>query len=1271
MEKDLLNYLIKIELMISKISSKEGYNELILSDNYKNILREIINKTGMLGASFSFVNVYTNEIKLLQNRNLQDEDKTLPYHDFPFFYNQEQKEDEINSLKRTITDLMFIGKRKVQKVENKKIDEAPEFLLNLPPNSILKEDHLQSFEKTLRKTNNYFFCNPGEVLFFQYIWFWLMRNVQFFGFFEKIDYLHQVKDFSNRFSIKSIFDNHYWSQIEDKYECPEKDIASEFHRLISDNIEKSEEVENLWLKTQKELNKITLTDYSFLDDWRFLGLSKNDYFYKKNLKELEIFVNHLNKLYNRNELTIDKNENKSSIHKQIIDTAISYLCEKNSCSPEIKTFDLLKLLHEKVRFPLIPFFFMTYFSDNKVPLIHFVFSVYNSNNYKYNLLTNNGKRVLNSGVFALIALKPIWTLDSYSHLNTIEEDAENKSKNELSEVEIKRLNIIQIIFQHLSKGLIEYGFIEKLIISKIKTEATKSAVAAIMARNLSHNIGSHVLSYLKSYIRSIPNTINEKFLLELQKLNNLSEPIYELKLTKEYKKLIKINEVDLDDSMEAPFLLGLGRFINYIQERQDFIATIATDYIPYYSTINCKDFIYDELNYDYKIERHKEKNKYKVENILLDRIAYSEGFDREKIAINFRKFNGLDKNHQDLESLREINFDLPGGIIGRQAIFSIIENIIRNTAKHGKRNKSSLTFTIDITEPTISSNSNFWEFTVTDNNENGIEALPKLLHALNEPFVDEMTARLIESNKGIKEMRISASWLRNESVTNKIDSSLNDLPILSIQLVNSDDDKKIIFDSRKHEVKDIFSQKLSSIELFDRLRLSSDIKANIRYTFYIRKAQKLAIITEQKFEDFIRNEDGNIIPIEENNEWEIFTVNQYKKGKNKNFQLILVDKELKKEEKDHIRKLTSTRCLYDIDLTELGQNIKKFEKDSLKKDIKFYKKEYKNRTFSYYLYKWVNKEYKRRFNGSELPKIAIVEKDINKIKYKDSISDKEYFREENISVYSSESEISNEKIIFRTHNDVANEFLDFKKHSNYNKFLFIEGISGNNSTDRLIRSEYLNNWWWLKMIESSLTSVLIFDERISSRLNNSSNISDAKYLNREIYDKKNIHIFNIVKSEDEERFYIVDIADEVIGEITYERLYLNLTINLLNHKDNCKIYFDRIGNFKKHDFVVIHQGLLDKICNTYWNTEVESGYEEEAKESGGLDNPRKIYEKDIYDEIRNAFSVYYEYIVHSGRSRPENIPDGALFVQYSSIEYALFDCKHSLTELLYSARHEN
>ena len=137
------------------------------------------------------------------------------------------------------------------------------------------------------------------------------------------------------------------------------------------------------------------------------------------------------------------------------------------------------------------------------------------------------------------------------------------------------------------------------------------------------------------------------------------------------------------------FLSGLGRFINYIQERQDFIATIATDYIPYYSTINFKDFVYDELNYDYKIIRHKEKSKYKVENILLDRIAYSEGYDRDKIKIHFRNFDGLERNHPDLELLRDFNLDLPGGIIGRQAIFSILKKILleiqQSTAKKTNR----------------------------------------------------------------------------------------------------------------------------------------------------------------------------------------------------------------------------------------------------------------------------------------------------------------------------------------------------------------------------------------------------------------------------------------------------------------------------------------------------------------------------------------------------------------------------------------------------------
>ena len=351
------------------------------------------------------------------------------------------------------------------------------------------------------------------------------------------------------------------------------------------------------------------------------------------------------------------------------------------------------------------------------------------------------------------------------------------------------------------------------LVQKSRHEAEKSAKSAIMSRNMSHNLGSHVMSYLKQHLSSVTDIIDDGALFELFEGQQEFESFFKFAKVA-YEKRFK--DKDKTEDVALPFFVGLGRFISYLQERQDFIATIATSYIPYYSTVNFKDAIYDELNPDKRYERHpKLMGSQKLDNILLGNIARSEGLGRASIkaknddikgdiVLKFRAFNGDpveeplagQKGSDAYESLREMrqyDFSLPGGLVGRQAVFSIVENIIRNAAKHGNwRQQQNLEVTFDIFNPNFEKDSSrlkainndnwsdedlslaevyerFYEgasdidenylFTVTDNAVLDRQALSKLRKGLNEDYVEE-SGQMKSANKGLKEIRISSSWIR-------------------------------------------------------------------------------------------------------------------------------------------------------------------------------------------------------------------------------------------------------------------------------------------------------------------------------------------------------------------------------------------------------------------------------------------------------------------------------------------------------------------------------
>lgn len=155
------------------------------------------------------------------------------------------------------------------------------------------------------------------------------------------------------------------------------------------------------------------------------------------------------------------------------------------------------------------------------------------------------------------------------------------------------------------------------IIAYSKRETTRAAKAAIMARNVSHNLGSHVLAYLKNKLGTVSDIVKQRALADLTTSDDLDELMERLKKLKN----LRGDHAFFSENVELPFLVGLGHFISYIQEREDYIATVATSYIPYYMPVNFKDSIYDALNPDLRFLRHPKRKGGRPDNILLAYIA--------------------------------------------------------------------------------------------------------------------------------------------------------------------------------------------------------------------------------------------------------------------------------------------------------------------------------------------------------------------------------------------------------------------------------------------------------------------------------------------------------------------------------------------------------------------------------------------------------------------------------------------------------------------------
>lgn len=896
-------------------------------------------------------------------------------------------------------------------------------------------------------------------------------------------------------------------------------------------------------------------------------------------------------------------------------------------------------------------------------------------------------------------------------------------------------------------------------------EANKSAKAAIMSRNMSHNLGSHVMAYLKQNLGSVIDIVKGNVIEKIVFNNQLNTQI---ELWKEYlsnetgKTETKGDENRYKNQIELPFLVGVGHFISYMQERQDYIATVSTDYVPYFSSLNFKDDIYDVLNPDLRSLRHTDRIGGRPDNILLSFIARSEGLQRpayasvldykganielkkqaefeslksccvkrrdNDIVLKFRNFDGLNDvqyipvtisldgetvdisrrvyfdggnedfascgiGREDLDSMRSFNLSLPGGIAGRQAIFSIVENIIRNAAKHGAWEKrldiafdvfdcspKDIRFANSKVEEDISQLREFlsdngyfnkedsrdlYVLTITDNILIESRKIKQLKAAIEQKYVYD-DGSMINENKGIKEIKISASWLRN--LTHEEDE-VGKVPILNVRL--SDGHLQYIICVPKVKK---YAVICSAPELYDREFLQSIYY----YTEASFKAEKnksfevIAILDNSVGEEIYEEIKNRIIPISPNH-------------------IVRIDN----DDLDAIRAKLINMQAGKVVPENLQQKVD---------DI-----------------------YARMYNMNDCPEITIIDKKVAK-------SARETYCSDRIVCLSGET-ATLPVFMYKTHLETEKNFYSFldahileedgKNKEDVANLKFAEGISGGNSTDRLVRSvncKFTSEWYY-KHLNAMRKRVAIFDERLFSRMTNLidnelvaidrtivdtielaaqntpddnlkfKEIQELKKIGLEVdendtyqqvYDfvfedikmllsakkyakshliavnfYKNVHIYNIIYNNAMCSFDIYGYTgvEKVNGEIKFA---IEKVGEILRVGDTIKIKFEDDG----FDYLSIHQGLLDKI---YHQWEIIGNCKCSVTQA--------FYEKIMKKEKTVDFDDYQYlpgFIIHSGRAKPStmDMPQKQPFIQYASVDHAVSDCKFTLVELFDNARYE-
>jgi hypothetical protein len=284
------------------------------------------------------------------------------------------------------------------------------------------------------------------------------------------------------------------------------------------------------------------------------------------------------------------------------------------------------------------------------------------------------------------------------------------------------------------------------------TSSRKSAVAAIMSRNMSHNIGSHVT----------PRTSMES-------------------VRRKLRELVFSEGGELKEADSFNIVSGLKLSLEeYIQKKADFLAEITTEPlsstkpVSFYRDV-LRPFIENTLLMDNIVTNEGVgfasfcNNRLKI-YVTIDNKKIKLKYYDDKRKVEYRYPPKLPYSlcdiitHKPLTATilgsNDIEVDLPGPL-GEYAFYGLIENYIRNVAKHNRQRierKRKEDFQINLRIKDYSKNHYKVELSSNFNIYNE-KVFKKIEKYINGDIID-LNGRLNREAWGIGEMKICATLLR-------------------------------------------------------------------------------------------------------------------------------------------------------------------------------------------------------------------------------------------------------------------------------------------------------------------------------------------------------------------------------------------------------------------------------------------------------------------------------------------------------------------------------
>lgn len=361
-----------------------------------------------------------------------------------------------------------------------------------------------------------------------------------------------------------------------------------------------------------------------------------------------------------------------------------------------------------------------------------------------------------------------------------------KNKLEGDSESIIAKHTYDFLFTHgLKRALDEYHL-------ELIRQATRAAVSQVLARCFSHDTGSHVLARFKT-------------VTEIASIKSWQGGQYTGKF------LGPIGTTGQGFRHEQ-----IAIFNKYLKERLDFLADVATAEPTLESGMSVRNEILRGLH---------------INKIMLDRISgiadnsFNFDFRLRRMDVHSSRYEIVDQNMVLLAAI-------PNDVLGCQAFYIIIENIIRNTVKHSPSVQEDLTcFSIDIRDHEF--RNDLLEVSIYDNVFRSRSDITELAanrnNTFNDPILDPKTYKVRQEALGTIEMDVCAAYLRK-------------VPPEQV------DDSRYTINKQKYN-KDFLTKKKVPNLIYAYVQEKDDEatakEASLGYKFCLRKPQEVLILDNQ------------------------------------------------------------------------------------------------------------------------------------------------------------------------------------------------------------------------------------------------------------------------------------------------------------------------------------------------------------------------------------------------------------------------------------------